>query len=153
MGRRPLIPRTPIAFAHDGQWETLLHRVMRDEGFAARPYRDTEGVLTIGFGTNLEAGITHDQAQAMLELAMLARWDDLTRRKTWVGGLPLPARRALANMAYNLGVPRLLGFRRMWAALERGDYRAAADEALDSRWAEQVGARAQRIADDIRRCA
>ena len=58
--------------------------------------------------------------------------------------------RGLCNMAYNLGVPRLLGFERMWAALAAGDYERAADEALDSKWARQVGARAARVAALIR---
>ena len=58
--------------------------------------------------------------------------------------------RALVDMAFNLGRTRLAGFKAMWAALERGDYHAAAVEALNSKWARQVGPRAQRIAKMIR---
>ena len=53
---------------------------------------------------------------------------------------------ALREMAYQMGVPRVMGFKRMLAALERKDWQRAADEALDSRWAEQTPARAQRVA-------
>ncbi|MCV6587566.1 MAG: hypothetical protein OIF57_00865 [Marinobacterium sp.] len=56
----------------------------------------------------------------------------------------------LANMAYNLGVPRLKGFRKMWRALEQGDYKLAAAEMLDSRWARQVGKRATELAEQRR---
>jgi len=49
-----------------------------------------------------------------------------------------------------LGLSRLLKFKRMIAALEREDYTNAAKEALDSRWAEQVGNRAKDIAVMIR---
>ena len=44
-------------------------------------------------------------------------------------------------MAFNMGVGGFLAFRQMLRAIE------AAREALDSRWARQVGARAARIAD------
>jgi lysozyme len=49
-------------------------------------------------------------------------------------------------MALNLGWPRLSAFRNMLAALQAMDYATAAREALDSKWAKQVGARAERIA-------
>ena len=54
---------------------------------------------------------------------------------------------ALMSMAFNLGAPRLGGFRRMRAAIQSGDWHQAAREALDSRWASQVGTRAGEIAD------
>jgi lysozyme len=53
-------------------------------------------------------------------------------------------------MAFNLGLGRLRKFRKCLAALEAGDYDEAAAEALNSAWAAQVGARAQRIAAMIR---
>ena len=64
--------------------------------------------------------------------------------------MPEPAQRALANMAFNLGVPRLSQFKNMLSALEKGDYNVAAKEALDSNWAKQVGDRANRIAKVFR---
>ena len=53
-------------------------------------------------------------------------------------------------MGFQLGIGGLLGFRKMWAALERSDYAQAAEEALDSRWAEQTPNRAQEVAEWIR---
>ena len=47
--------------------------------------------------------------------------------------------------AYNMGVPRLMGFKRMLAAVERGDWPRAKVEALDSKWAEQVPNRAAKV--------
>ena len=49
-------------------------------------------------------------------------------------------------MAFNLGGPRLAGFRRMRAAIAGNDCNRAADEALDSRWARQTGRRANETA-------
>jgi len=53
-------------------------------------------------------------------------------------------------MAFNLGGPRLAGFTRLRAAVRRGDWQAAAAEALDSRWATQTGHRATEIAAMLR---
>ena len=64
--------------------------------------------------------------------------------------LKADARRALLDMAYNMGVPGLLGFQKMWAALAAGDYERAAEEALDSVYARELPARAGRVADRMR---
>ena len=128
----------------------LLADLKRDEGFRARPYRDSEGLLTIGYGTLIETGITEAEAETLLASRLGDIVGELERRRPLGREVPAPVARALCNMAYNLGVPRLLGFQRMWAALAAGDYERAADEALDSKWARQVGARATRVAALIR---
>ena len=58
--------------------------------------------------------------------------------------------RLLISMAFNLGEPRLAGFRRMRAAIAAGDWHRAASEALASRWARQTGRRAIHIAELMR---
>jgi len=55
----------------------------------------------------------------------------------------------LTNMCFNLGAPRLSGFKKMWEAIEAGDYSTAAEEMLDSKWARQVGPRADRLAQKM----
>jgi len=57
---------------------------------------------------------------------------------------------ALLNMCFNLGINRLLGFKKMVAALQEKNFTLAAKEALNSKWAEQVGERAKDIALMIR---
>ncbi len=127
--------------------------IKRDEGFCAKPYNDSEGLLTIGYGTLIKDGISEAEAELLLKHRFEKVFDELMARRPTVRDLPVPVIRAMANMAYNLGVPRLMGFKRMWAALEASDYETAAAEALDSQWARQVGARAGRIADLIRSAA
>ena len=62
-----------------------------------------------------------------------------------------PARQAaLISMAFNLGKPRLAGFRRMRAAINRGNWQGAADEAENSLWARQTRHRATDIAARLR---
>ena len=131
---------------------TLLKTdLTRDEGLRLRPYQDTVGKLTIGVGRNLDdVGISEAEALVMLEADIDRSVTELNRHLPWLLDRPEPVQRALANMCFNLGWPRLSGFRNMLAALEAGAYDRAAGEALDSRWARQVGARAQRIAALIR---
>ena len=57
---------------------------------------------------------------------------------------------ALMNMAFNLGITKLVKFKKMLAALKAGDYNLAAKEALNSKWSKQVGKRSNRISDVFR---
>ena len=138
------------ALAHDTHREALIDRIKRDEGWRAKPYRDSVGKLTVGFGTNLDAGITPSQGECMLVVSLDT--DEAALRAQWTPYQTLsgPVRAVLLEMAYNLGTQGLLGFHNMLAALEGGDYDKAADEALDSKWAREVPARAHRLAEIIR---
>jgi lysozyme len=49
-----------------------------------------------------------------------------------------------------MGLPRLHGFVKMLDGLQRRDYHRAADELLNSKYAKQVGARSDRVAQMIR---
>lgn len=51
----------------------------------------------------------------------------------------------LLNMTFNLGGKGLNKFKKMWAAIEVGDWNTASDEMEDSKWAKQVGNRATRL--------
>jgi lysozyme len=122
--------------------------LIRDEGLRLKPYPDSVGKLTIGVGRNLDdRGISRDEALILCANDVAVAAGDLDRNASWWRGLSEPRARALMNMAFNLGWPRLAGFKVMLAALEHGDNVSAAREALDSAWAKQVGMRAVRIAD------
>lgn len=69
---------------------------------------------------------------------------------SWYVGQPESVQAALMNMCFNLGLPRLKGFKRMIAALKAKNYTIAAQEALDSKWATQVGQRAKDVAIMLR---
>ena len=55
----------------------------------------------------------------------------------------------MANMCFNLGVTRLLKFKKFLTAIESKDWDNAAAEMMDSRWAVQVGPRAIRLKDRV----
>lgn len=135
----------------------LIADLKRDEGFRKSAYQDSEGYWTIGYGTlidaRLNAGITRDEAEILMTNRLSQFTDELLRSKPYVLSLPEPVQRGVLNMLYNLGAARLLGFKKMWAAIEARDWAIAADEALDSKWARQVGERSQRIAKLIVKAA
>jgi len=130
--------------------QLLRSQLERHEGLRLFVYQDTVGVNTIGYGRNLDdAGITREEADYLLatdierverDLNMVDEYMDLDRIRQTV----------IANMTFNLGFHGLMQFKRMWAAISRKDYAAAAHEMLDSTWRKQVGARAIELAEIMR---
>ena len=64
--------------------------------------------------------------------------------------MPESVQEALVDLAFNMGTPTLLTFKRALRALQAQEWDNAADEILSSRYAKQVGRRAEIIADMIR---
>lgn len=127
--------------------ELLRAELERDEGLRLKPYKDTVGKLTIGVGRNLDdRGISKATAFQMLDEDIESHWEELCRQLPWVGQLDDARQRVLCNMAFNLGVPTLLTFKQTLGAVQRKDYAAAAVLMLQSKWAKQVGPRADRLA-------
>lgn len=127
--------------------DDLLADLKRDEGLRLDLYSDTEGNLTGGYGHNFDdMGLSEAASLFILNEDKAIAIAELDRELPWWRNLPPLAQRGLANMSFNLGMPRLLKFRKMIAALKAGDFDAAATEALNSKWRRQVGDRAERIA-------
>jgi lysozyme len=134
-----------------GVRELVIAPLMRDEGFRSQPYRDAAGVMTIGYGTNLDEGLTKDEAMFLLESRVDASILDCQRAFTWFAELDKARQGVLVQMRYQLGLGGLLGFRQMLAALEAGDAHAAADAMLDSKWArDDTPERALRLSRAMR---
>ena len=107
--------------------DSALPRLKTEEGFRARVYRDTEGHQTIGYGWNIDAGITPRAAIALLQ-AQLEEIHDTLSSYSWYAGLD-PARQGVClDIAFNDGLHGLLGFPHMIAALARQDWPIAAAE-------------------------
>lgn len=51
----------------------------------------------------------------------------------------------LLDMAYNMGTTGLLKFKNMLSAVDRGDYKSAAEHMKDSNWYRQVGRRSKAL--------
>jgi lysozyme len=126
--------------------EQLKNWLRHDEGFETMPFVCSAGKLTIGYGRNLQDnGISKDEAELMLENDMKRTEKDLLSCQFYLDAPPA-VKDALFNMCFNLGLPRLLGFKKMIQAIKDKDYTKAALEALDSKWAVQVKGRAKDVA-------
>jgi lysozyme len=130
----------------------LINDIKRDEGYRASAYRDTVGRLTIGYGFLIEApgGLLPGEGDYMLANRLSPVVTQLPEQFSWFANMSDARKRALANMAYQMGISGLLEFKDMLHAFANGNYNEAADHALDSLWAKQTPARAQRIAAMIR---
>lgn len=128
--------------------DTMRTELMLDEGVKLKPYRDTVGKLTIGVGRNLDdVGISQGEAARLLDGDIQRTAGALDTALPWWRNLDEVRQRVLLNMAFNMGVAGLLGFKNTLAALQAGKYEAAAAGMLASKWAQQVGQRAQRLAN------
>jgi lysozyme len=125
----------------------LKELLLKHEGFRQFPYRCTAGKLTIGIGRNLDAnGVSLDEAYFLLGNDIRSNERELTKICPVYNKMNDARKVALLNMAYNLGVSKFMQFRKMLEALDKEDYNLAAKEALNSKWAKQIGHRANEIA-------
>lgn len=67
--------------------------------------------------------------------------------------LPEEVQLIIANMMFNMGLPRLSKFRGMKRGVDARDWNKAADEMVDSRWYSQVSNRARRLVTRMRALA
>ena len=123
------------------------------EGVRSHAYKCSANMITVGVGRNIDEhgglGLSDDEIDYLLE-------NDIRRCKQelitlpWFSQIDSVRQDALINMCFNLGMTRLLGFKNALTAMSVGDYDTAADEFMDSRWAKQVGYRAEEVSTMIR---
>ncbi|MBB5189615.1 lysozyme [Silvimonas terrae] len=132
----------------------MIAELRRDEGVKYTRYLDTKGIPTTGVGHNLQAkplppGWTYPlndtQVNQLLSTDLQDIFSGLDARLPWWRKLDEVRQRVITNMAFNLGVDGLIQFKNTLAAVQRGDYTAAANGMQASAWFVQVGARAQRL--------
>lgn len=119
------------------------------EGLELKPYTCPLGRLTIGFGRNLQDnGITKSEAEMLLDNDLLNTKLELEDRLPIFTKLDDVRQDVLIQMAYNMGVPKLLGFKKTIGFLEtavfyfnRGEvgsamtaFQYASREMLNSKW-------------------
>ncbi len=138
----------------------LASDLRRDEGLRLHAYPDPVSggaPWTIGYGhtgPDVRPGLawTEAQAEQALEADISRACALLDAHAPWWRDLDDVRQDVLANMCFNMGWGPpdgrhgLGAFRRTLAAVRTGDWSAARDGMLASRWARQVGARATRLA-------
>lgn len=122
---------------------TKLH-----EGFKLKPYIDSEGNVTIGYGRNLTANPPTEEDESNWTVQRLS---DIYRRlsfNTIFIGLSDIRKAVIAEMAYQMGIDGISqsNWKDMWGFLTKKDYVNAANAMLDSDWARKNAYRAGRLA-------
>ena len=131
--------------------DNLHEQLLRDEGMVLHPYRDHLGFLTIGIGHNLDAKpITKRAAFVILDDDINDAKQGLMARWPWMRELSPARLGAFINLAFNLGVGGLAGFKQTLKAAEEGRWDDVAAGVMESKYASQVGARAVRVAAQLR---
>lgn len=135
--------------------DILLERLKKSEGFGARPYRDTVGKLTIGYGWNIDdVPMPEPIALSMLKHQVLSSMQDLDNHLPWWRTLDPVRQSVLVDMCFNMGIgdrdDGLLSFRNTLKAIEEGRFDDAATGMLASLWAKQVKERAVELARMMR---
>ena len=147
----------------------LIDKLILHEGLKLQVYKDTLGIDTIGIGRNLEDrgiskqelddmdiptiehiyeyGITETDAVYLATNDVQIVEEELLKAHPCVAELDAVRQLVLVDMAFNMGVPRLRKFKKMWAAVHAKDFPTAAKEMLDSRWANQVKSRSVKLAN------
>lgn len=122
-----------------------------DEGRKSRPYKCTAGKITIGIGRNLDDnGLSEEEIDMLFNNDLRRCVVSLEKNIKCYDSLSGARQLVLINMMFNMGATRLKEFKKFFAALEAGKWGEAADEMLDSDWAKQVPARANRLAAMMR---
>lgn len=128
--------------------------IAREEGFKPYCYLDHLGYQTIGHGILIDkrkgGGITLDESEMILHNRIGKIEAQLEKNLPWMVGLDEVRRAVLVSMAYQMGVFGLLGFHATLAAIREQRWDDARDLMLQSKWAKQTPARAERHANAIK---
>ncbi len=130
----------------------LKERIKRHEGCRLFPYRDTEGHLTIGYGHNLEEGISQKTAEFMLieDINNAIKDFELRIPEEVKKNLTPEGKEVLIEMIFQMGINKVLGFKKTLEAIKEKDPERAYKEMLDSKWARQCPNRAKELAEIMR---
>jgi lysozyme len=127
--------------------QKLRESIKRHESFRPYPYLDTKGNLTIGYGRNLTLNrISETEGEILLGNDIINATAELYRFIPWTQDLEDARKAILIEMTFNMGIEKLLQFKKMLEAIQNKDYELASQEMLNSTWHEEVGNRADDLA-------
>jgi len=116
------------------------------EGWERYPYIDTVGKITIGCGYNLsDRGIDDSWINDQYLKDVNYFNNQLGSTFDWYKELTTDRQIVLIDMSF-MGWHKFLTFDKMLDSLSQHDYKQAAHEMLNSKWAEQVKGRAATLA-------
>lgn len=131
----------------------LAQMLEKEEGRRRACYQDHLGYWTIGVGRLIDerrgGGLTDDEIDYLLANDIARKTAEIEAVLPWAKSLDEVRRAVLIAMAFQMGVTGMLQFKTALAHARLGDYKGAASSMLDSRWARQTPARAQRMAKQM----
>ena len=141
--------------------DELKKEIEADEGVKYEIYLDHLGYPTVGcghliqpddeeYGKEVGSTITEARCSALFASDIDGVLADCGRLYATFSDLPEEAQRIIANMMFNMGLTRLSKFKKMKAAVEKGDFEEAANQMHDSKWRKQVPNRAERLINRMR---
>ncbi len=126
-------------YMSDEKLESLL---IEHEGIKKYAYLDSKGYLTIGIGfcidEKLKCGLSIDECMMILRSRIRALKKELSRYD-WYNKQDDVRKEVVIELAYNMGIPKLLDFKKFIAAMDDRQVVLAAKELVNSLWYEQVG--------------
>jgi lysozyme len=133
----------------------ITRQLREDEGVRPTVYRDHLGYFTIGVGRLVDpskpgAGLRQSEIDVLLRNDITDRVQELSKALPWYAELDDARQGVLVNMAFQLGVQGLLGFKTTLDLIGKGRYADAAAQMLKSKWATQTPARAARLSQQMK---
>ena len=129
----------------------LLKRIKHHEGFRKSVYQCTEGYDTIGYGFAIkDLEMDEDIAEEILLRKVEKLIKRVRARFDWLDSVPHEVQGVLVEMSYQMGLSNVSKFKKALHAMQMFQWKEAAKEMLDSRWAKQTPNRAKELSDIIR---
>ena len=129
----------------------LLNRIKHHEGFRKSVYKCTEGYDTIGYGFAIkDLELDEDIAEEILMRKVEKLIKRVRSKFDWLDSVPHEVQGVLVEMSYQMGLSGVSKFKKALHAMQMFQWKLAATELLDSRWAKQTPNRAKELSDIIR---
>ena len=126
--------------------EITINLLKKHEGFRRKPYKCSEGKLTIGYGFNLEdVGLDKEECDIIIQNRVTKIHEQLLKKYQWYSPLSKVRKIVIIDMVYNLGFKKFHNFKKTIAYISKRKYQEASEEMLKSKWANQVYQRAQKL--------
>ena len=142
---------------------SLKENLKISEGFRENVYKCTMGYDTVGYGFKCSdlskdelalnngkvAPMKEEVASKILDIKIEKLKNKVFKSIPWLENKPQIVQDVLLEMAYQMGVAGLLGFKNTLKMIENNDYKNAANGMMNSKWAKQTPNRAKRLANEI----
>ena len=129
----------------------LLKRIKHHEGYRKSVYQCTEGYDTIGYGFAIkDLEMDEDIAEEILIRKVEKLIKRVRSKFDWLDSVPHEVQGVLVEMSYQMGLSGVSKFKKALHAMQMFQWKLAATELLDSRWAKQTPNRAKELSDIIR---